>query len=413
MAKENQEVNAPEIDPNLGISLDFGDTPVDPTTTPDTLTDDLLGSSLKETDTDKANLEDITPGAEDMIDLNAHLESLTNENETDSPGSSEKTTKKESTTTKKEDAPSGEEDTSGSLTIAYANILKEQGLSDFNEEELKQAIEEKGEAEALIDLLNKSAETAVTKKTEELDGYTQEYTKLRKAGFSQEDAGIMIGNLETVNSITEDQLKEDAELQEQIIREVATIRNISKEEIDDTVAMLKDSDKLQARAEQNLKQLQGYYKQVADNQLALKQKADQDRIAADKAYLDSLKENVYQAKEILKGKPINKQTQEALFDMITKPVKKMDNGQTLNAVWAKREENRQDFDIKLAYFIKLGLFDGKIDKLAVDARTKATDNLKKIIQGNRNFSSGDAIINGVPEVEKDKLKQMEDFLSID
>ena len=93
--------------------------------------------------------------------------------------------------------------------------------------------------------------------------------------------------------------------------------------------------------------------------------------------------------------------------MLTVPIKQED-GTVLNAVWAKRKADTKAFDKKLAYFIHIGLFDGKVDSLVKDSKTKAASELQKLLDGGRVHTPGDPIIHD--EKVNDRVSAMKDFL---
>jgi hypothetical protein len=120
-----------------------------------------------------------------------------------------------------------------------------------------------------------------------------------------------------------------------------------------------------------------------------------------------LKDTVTSLDEIIPGHKITKPTKTKIEDLLTKPVKQLDNGQVLNGVWAKRVENPIEFDAKLAYFINLGLFDGKMDVLKKAAKTSATSELEKHLKNSGNhFGSGK-----LPKTGSKPNKETNDMLS--
>lgn len=404
MAKQNGTEQ-----PDLGLSLELIDL------------DDTLGSELETTivnkegnDTkdadDKEDLfkepEGIEKGDITNLDVNKFFENKNSEPLDSTTKNDNKQQQEPTITNTKED----NKDVSGSLTVAFAKTLLEtQGISEFDETKYAEAVKEKGEATAFIELL----ESEVAKKTESykatLDDYSKEYIKLRDNGFTSEEASVLIGNQEMINTITEDQLKEDEELQENIIREIAELRKIDLQEVEDDIKLLKETDKLFERANKGKELLKDYYKKVADYQLQVKQqniqKAQETRVAEQK----QLKDNINSTEEIIKGKKINQQTKDKIYGMITNPIKQED-GTVLNAIWAKRNENRLEFDKKLAYLIHIGMFDGKTDTIIADAKTKAITDLERTLQSGRKFTVGTPAISSGTGTISEKLNQMDEFL---
>lgn len=399
-------VKGEEVKDDLDLGISFDSLDLEGSQDDDLFDTEIINSDkpIKKEEIDDTSKEDKKEDVE--LDVNKEFDKLLNDKNQDDPDSVADTKGKEkATNTDKKD-----KDSSGSFTtVAFAKMLQEQGLSDFNEEEYLKTIEEKGEAVALIELLEKNAETKAESYKSTLDDYSKEYVDYRKAGFTKEEATALIGNKELVNDITDDQVSENDQLQENIIREVSKLRGISADEIDEQIQLLKDTDKLKDRSVSNLKALKTYYNDLATKELADKQAAIKAAKEKDNEYLTNLKDNIYKSEEIIKDKKINQQTKDKIYNLITKPVK-LEDGTVTNGIWAKRRENPQEFDKKLAYLLETGVFDGNTKTLTTDARTKAVNQIKKELSGERTFSAGDALVHNANEKIKANIDVMKDFL---
>jgi len=353
----------------------------------------------------------------DNIDINAELAKMEGENNEDSDGDTSEglsTTEKnkgeseENATNDKDDKH--EEADSGSLTIAFAKTLSEMdSLSDFNEEDYKKVVEEKGEAAAFVDLLQSEVEKRSESYKEGLDKYSQEYAKLKETGMSSEEAGSLVANKEIIDNINEDTLTEDESLQEDVISEVLRLRNFTDDEIKDEIQNLKDLDKLGDRSKKSLPLLQNYYDKAIKAQEKRHQEVLQKQEEDKNKYISTVKENVNNIDEIIKSKKINKQTKDKIINSILLPVGEDKQGRALNAVWKKRSENPIDFDIKLAYFLNMGLFNGKADSLVNDSKTKALTDLEKKLKGGK-FSSGKPNYSDVDNSLESNIEAMQEFI---
>jgi hypothetical protein len=403
MAVKGKEAGNEDLD--LGIDFDSLDLEGSGGDLENDLLFDEKITDTKETPADKKDDKPKSGKEEPELDVTKEFDKLLKDTKSENPDSvAEAQDKKKATNTDKKD-----EDSSGSLTVAFAKMLQEQGLSDFNEEEYLETIKEKGEAAALVELLEKNAEAKTNTYKESFDDYSKEYVDYRNAGFTKEQATTIIGNKELINDITDDQVDENDQLQENIIRETSKLRGVSADEIDEQVQLLKDTDKLKDRSVNNLKVLKTYYNKLAEKEMADKQTAIKTEKDKDSEYLKSLKDNVYKSEEIIKDKKINEQTKDKIYNLITTPVK-LDDGTVTNGIWAKRRENPQEFDKKLAYFLSTGVFDGNTKTLTTDARTKAIGKMKKELEGGRSFSAGDALINNESETIKNNVDAMKEFL---
>ncbi len=353
--------------------------------------------------------EDPSQKSEDTgdLDINDQFESLLKDSEkSDSPDSELTEEDKSDGKSSKDGEPQKTDEEL--LTVAFAKLLKEQGDTDFDQEAYLEDVKENGEAQAFLNLMEKTAETKAENFKSELDSYAKEYVELREAGFSKEDAGAMVANKETVDSITEESLESDESLQEDIVREVLRLRKFSDDEVDEHIQSLKDTDRLKSVASKNLTQLKGYHEQLITHQK--KAQEEQARAAKEEQneYLKSLKSTIDNTDEIFKGKKINSQTKNKLYDMITKPVK-MENGQLTNSIWAERAKDPKTFDMKLAYLMQTGVFKGDLKTIAADARTKALNDIETRLKTRSRSSSGSVVLPG-EDVSESKADEMSIFL---
>lgn len=410
---KGQEVN--KVDSDLGVSFEFVETG---TSDGDDL---LLDTSVNNADEnfEENDLFKLPPGVggtkpdgeggkEKSID--EHFEELFGNKGKEPPATVDDSTKQtmESNAAKEEGA-NGKETSGSFLTVALAKSLQEQGFSNFDEEAYLKAVEEKGEAEAFIELIegNIKDKTDVAKTT--LDDYAKEYVKYREAGFTTEESQALVGNLETVNSITKEDVEGNENLQEQVIREVSKLRGMSQQEIDEDIQLLKDTDKLKTRGSQNLEILQKYHKDFADREYAKKQDLITQQKKDNETYLENVKNIINGTDEIIKDKKINQQTKDKLYDLMVKPIKKED-GSFTNAIWDKRSKNKIEFDMKLAYLIQMGIFDGATKNLTVDAASKATSNLKKFLENGKARTTGTPVSSLSGENLKSNIDAMDIFL---
>jgi hypothetical protein len=123
---------------------------------------------------------------------------------------------------------------------------------------------------------------------------------------------------------------------------------------------------------------------VSRKNYLIKAKESQTQAIADKKVehqknLETLKSKIEEMNEVIPGQKINKITKNKVEDLLTKPVKQLENGTVLNGVWAKRAEDQIDFDLKLAHFINMGLFDGKFDSLKKRVKSTAAQELEEQI----------------------------------
>lgn len=287
-------------------------------------------------------------------------------------------------------------DASGSFALAFAKFQQDRGvISDFNEEELLKIEEESGEVGMLEYLLDKSRESIFeeAKKMYAADKEElAEYFDLKDIGVDTETAKELAYQKGHFGNITEEDLTESEDLRRKVIEQhykmttnfneskikklVENIFNLGEDETEaiEALEVIKESTK---------KQIEEVKKQT------LKQQKMQQKLIEDAR--ENMKKLIYETDEIIKGQKINKQTQKKLEEMILQPVAKDANGNALNAIWAKRAENPQEFDLKVAYLLHTGVFDGKMDKLKSKTKTEVVTGFEEMLRSKNQSQGGKTV----------------------
>ena len=99
---------------------------------------------------------------------------------------------------------------------------------------------------------------------------------------------------------------------------------------------------------------------------------------------------VSELKEVLPGIPVNEDTAKWMAEAMTNPTGRNENGQLRTAVSDKRSENPFNFDTRLHYFIKMGLFDEKPDLSLFTRRSmsSAVEELEKSLSTEGIYEAG-------------------------
>jgi hypothetical protein len=287
-------------------------------------------------------------------------------------------------------------DASGSFALAFAKFQQDRGvISDFNEEELLKIEEESGEVGMLEYLLDKSRESIFeeAKKMYAADKEElAEYFDLKDIGVDTETAKELAYQKGHFGNITEEDLTESEDLRRKVIEQhykmttnfneskikklVENIFNLGEDETEaiEALEVIKESTK---------KQIEEVKKQTLEQQ-KMQQKLIEDA-------RENMKKLIYETDEIIKGQKINKQTQKKLEEMILQPVAKDANGNALNAIWAKRAENPQEFDLKVAYLLHTGIFDGKMDKIKSKTKTEVVTGFEEMLRSKNQSQGGKTV----------------------
>lgn len=270
----------------------------------------------------------------------------------------------------------------------FAKALSEEGfLPSFEDEDFDKLVEEfGGEAEALMELSRRSI-------NEEIDAYKKDADEDYKAFLEARDSGLDLNQWADVYeakksyaSITEDKIEEDEDLQKSLISQNLRYRGIPEDEIADTIESFETTGKLFI----NAKKAHSNLLKITEQQ---ETKLKEDKVKQEEAVkkqrednLKSLRKEVDALTEVVPGIKINKQIKDKIYSSITTPVKTGANGEPLNLAMAKRAENPLKYAIIENYLLEMGVFDGNWDKIVARQKSKALNELSKVLSDDKNTS---------------------------
>lgn len=366
------------------------------------LMQEMQDTPTKETTetTETTPLKETKEDTTEEIDVNDALSQSLQEEDNDSPNEdNEEEEEKEKEKNKDSEAPDSSKNTKNEddesqvpFPLAFARYQLEQGnFTEVDEEELLKVIENDGDAAALSYLQNKELEKA---RSELLDTYEEDvkyYLDLLDSGVDAESAKNISKAKGYYEKLNETELEDDEKetLRKDVLTQYYKLTTKFsdakiKKEVENKVALGEDIE----AAKEALPEIKEYFKQAGEEE---KKRIEQQRLDAEKEASQRLEEfnkQIEAIQEIVPGVKVNKPTKDRWKNMITKPVKEV-NGVKLNSVWAKRSDNPNEFDIKLAALIDYGVFDGKWDKIIKSSKSKATEEIENAIKGGAaNFKSG-------------------------
>jgi hypothetical protein len=287
---------------------------------------------------------------------------------------------------------------SSPLFESFAKALYEGGvLTSYDEAEFKQLVEEVGPAEALIELNKRTL-------LDEIESYKSESEEEYKSFLEAKEAGVDLNDWAKsqelkakYKDIDDSAIESDIDLQKSIILTDLKRKGMDDETIRETIESFEDTGKLDKQAKNSFKNLKKAQEDDEKELVIQAKKREEESIKTQKAQIEHLKKTITDTKEIIPGMILNKEVKDSIFSMITTPVKQDANGQALNAVMAKRAEDPIKYALMEAYFVKLGLFDGKFDKIVAKAKTQAVKELETKLSTNNNtnyISGGDGLGGG-------------------
>lgn len=310
-----------------------------------------------------------------------------------------------------EDVVIDDEQSSSSLPKfkVLANALHEKGvLSALDESKFDD--EDAEEAEVLIELIKEE----ITKNN---NSYKESLPKTIKDLIDNYEENVpldeLIGLKSTkmrLESITEDQVKGDENLQKLIIEENYKRLGMSEARIKKRIQQFEDLSQLEEESVDALKESKEYIEQsiIAEKENAKKREAEFEKERLNS--LKSLKEDINKTASVIDGINISDREKELIYESMTKVVDKDEAGRPMNSVMVTRAKNPVGFEKMLHYYHSLGLFnikdDGTIDpdisKIKTGAKKSAMDELNSAIRGSQLPSSGTPARETT--LDRDKLK---------
>ena len=292
---------------------------------------------------------------------------------------------------------------SSPLFESFAKALYEGGvLTSYDEAEFKQLVDEVGPAEALIELNKRTL-------LDEIESYKNESEEEYKSFLEAKEAGVDLNDWAKsqelkakYKDIDDSAIESDVDLQKSIILTDLKRKGMDDETIRETIESFEDTGKLDKQAKNSFKNLKKAQEEEEKNLVAEAKQREIDNIKNQKAQIEHLKKTITETKELIPGMVLGKDVKDSIFSIITTPVKQDTNGQPLNAVMVKRAEDPIKFALMEAYFLKMGFYDGKFDKMVTKAKTQAVKELEtKLSTGaNTNYiSGGDGLGSGGSESE--------------
>ncbi len=270
-------------------------------------------------------------------------------------------------------------ETSPNLYSSVAAILHEQGLLPSLDLE-NNGIES---VEDFVKAFNAEKERLVKEEVA---------AKLGEGGAEAIEAGLSVNEYEryqeevnTINSITEDQIKGDVEFSKKVIYQDLINQGLSEDRALKTlqrVASLGD----EVIIEDALDSIQNIKNFTAEKFEKAKEARRAEIEAEKKAEVDrenKLKKSIYDKEEFIKGIKANKAVKDKVYHNMTHIVGNDPNGRPENQFMRDRREQGSEFDTKLYYFYTIT--DGFTDfsKLTTKAKSKATNDLEQAFKQHR------------------------------
>jgi len=206
--------------------------------------------------------------------------------------------------------------------------------------------------------------------------------------FDSEDLAInMAQRLEFFDTIDEDLLSDNVDLQKQIYFESLKAKGFSDEEANEKVQDADDLGKLDKEAIKALPQLKKQATDVVNSARTEKIRKTEEQKEQYNLQFENLMKTIDTKESFIDGINLNKIAKDKLKDNIVKPIHTDESGKTYTSLMYKQKQNAAEFEMLINYYDSIGLFNmdksgnfkPDISKLKAVAKTKAVNEIDKII----------------------------------
>ena len=335
------------------------------------------------------------------------------ETEQDNPDEKESSKEVE----KENKPPSSETKDDSSLVNVLVEDLYEKGaISTYDKDEFSKIIAEKGEAEAARYIFTSELDSIKENTKKLYDGEFQEFTRLREAGYSPEQASQNVSAKGQLDAITDEAFI--GEQSEELIKNLMTAQlqrttQMGIEQIEEFVQYKLDTAEDNGIAE-GKKALGLLKEKAAQDEKDFIKSQEEDSINQKKALEDrkaDLRKSIDNTKEFIKDTPINDKIKDRMYSMITDPVAEID-GNPVNELTRLRAEDPKGFEMKMAYLAATGYFSSKDpwSQVANAAQTKASSKLENFLDNQSDVSYNTHKINYSANNKKHQGNPFDAFL---
>ena len=256
-------------------------------------------------------------------------------------------------------------ESSSNLYSSLAAFVHEQGLLPSLDIDLKDI---------------KSADDFANVFNKELDIQAELRLNDYLANLDLNKIGIAKKEINDLNSINGDLLKNDIDLAKRIIYDDYLNQGLDEKKANRMLNRLIDlgEDAILEDAEESLESL----KEFKSREIERETQSYKERLEADKieqAKLDEqMKKTIYESKDLISGLKPNKSLQDKVYKSINDIVGKSPDGTFENKFMKERRENPLEFEIRMYHFYELTNGFKDLSKISTNAKSSAVKDLEKI-----------------------------------
>jgi hypothetical protein len=255
---------------------------------------------------------------------------------------------------------------------ALAEEFSEAGLlpADVNLEEFD------GTLDGLKELVGKKEANFMEKYQESyasnFTGAKKRFLEIEDAFTNESEAMQVAQDLEFFNTVNEYQVSEDENVAKALYGKLLSSRGFTQEQITEAIEDADALGKLTDKAMEALPILRQGAEAYVHRSREQKEAMQRQQIEQAKQTFDDMLNSIDEREHMIKDMPFNKTHKEKIKERLSKAVYTDENGRNYTSIGHKQLSNPREFEILMAYYDELGLFD-------IDAKTgKFKPNLSKL-----------------------------------
>lgn len=302
----------------------------------------------------------------------------------------------ESSTEENTETPSGNESPSNVSPNAYSALIKDLMAANIitgpeDEEELKELL-----ANASTDTIKSLMESTVNSSLEDkqsswksnFTGAKKKFLEIEDA-FNDTDRAIqMAQQLDYLETVSEDQIKDNVELQKQLYYQQLMAKNFSNA---DALEAIQEADELGKLADKATKALPALKQHaigiVEESRKTTAAQQEQQRIANEESYT-KLMSAIDSKEEFITGLKLNKVSRDKIKNNISAPVYTDESGKEYTSLMYKQKQKPAEFQMLINYYDSIGLFNldkegnfaPNVTKIKNAVKSKAVSELDSVLR---------------------------------
>jgi len=284
----------------------------------------------------------------------------------------------------------GESKETESPSFLHATALRDKGVLPNLDLDKLRGLSDEEILEATIWGTQDEIDEGVKSIVEQQDEAYKEFIEMMDTGADLNEYARIKASQKRFDGLTDEKLEGDTEIQKALVAEDMKDRGMDDDDISDTLEDLEEKEeKLLSKAKTARKRIK---ERDENRQKKLVEDAEKQQESAKKQQeevMSKINTSLDKTKEIIPGIPLSKKEKDIVKRMMTVPVS-YENGVPVSKSQEMRSKDPVSWEIKLAYYAAIGLFDEspKWDRVKKRMESDAALKLLKSVNSNVKHTAG-------------------------